>query len=200
MRNLLMIAACIFMSLSLSAQQKDVTKFLGIPVDGTKSEMIAKLKAKGFKSSSYDREILEGEFNGKDVTVNVQTNNRKVSRIVIVDNARYDEAQIKIRFNTLCEQFMNNEKYIMLGNPMISDGEDIGYEMAVRDKEYQAHFCQKPVGENGRILDVLELPQQEYSEKSAYKFVWFTIAKNLLGYQIGMYYENRYNMANGEDL
>lgn len=29
--------------------QKDVTQFLGIPVDGTKTEMVQKLKAKGFK-------------------------------------------------------------------------------------------------------------------------------------------------------
>ena len=49
--------------------KKDVTKFLGIPVDGTKSEMIQKLKAKGFKSSYYDNEILEGEFNGRSVKI-----------------------------------------------------------------------------------------------------------------------------------
>ena len=44
--------------------QRDVTKFLGIPVDGSKSEMIQKLKAKGFKSASHDKNILEGTFNG----------------------------------------------------------------------------------------------------------------------------------------
>ena len=31
--------------------QKDVTKFLGIPVDGSESEMVKKLKEKGFRSS-----------------------------------------------------------------------------------------------------------------------------------------------------
>ena len=31
--------------------QTDVTKFLGIPVDGDKSEMISKLKSKGFAQS-----------------------------------------------------------------------------------------------------------------------------------------------------
>ncbi len=55
----------------------DVTRFLGIPIDGTRSEMISKLKAKGF-TSVPGTDMLEGEFNGKNVYVNVQTNNRKV--------------------------------------------------------------------------------------------------------------------------
>ena len=41
--------------------QEDVTKFLGIPVDGSKSEMIQKLKAKGFTNTSSEKDILEGD-------------------------------------------------------------------------------------------------------------------------------------------
>ena len=59
------------------AQEKDVTKFLGIPVDGAKSDMIQKLKEKGFVPSSY-KDMLEGEFNGTDVYISVVTNNNKV--------------------------------------------------------------------------------------------------------------------------
>ena len=33
--------------------QTDVTKFLGIPVDGYKSEMMRKLKSKGFTQNPY---------------------------------------------------------------------------------------------------------------------------------------------------
>lgn len=40
-------------SLTMLAQ-KDITKFMGIPVDGFKKDMIQKLKAKGFE---YDNEI-----------------------------------------------------------------------------------------------------------------------------------------------
>ena len=47
MKNVLATLLLIF-SVSLYAQ-KDVTQFLGIPVDGSKSEMIKKLKAKGFR-------------------------------------------------------------------------------------------------------------------------------------------------------
>ena len=63
MKRLLSFVILLMTAVSSFAQEKDVTKFLGIPIDGTKAEMIAKLKEKGFTSSAYDREILEGEFN-----------------------------------------------------------------------------------------------------------------------------------------
>ena len=47
MKKILSLAVLLAFSLAMYAQ-KDVTKFLGIPVDGTKSEMIKKLKEKGF--------------------------------------------------------------------------------------------------------------------------------------------------------
>ena len=80
--------------------QKEVTKFLGIPVDGYKSEMIQKLKAKGYKYNSTT-DYLEGEFNGRDVEIAVVTNNNKVYRIFVADKYSVDETQIKIRFNNL---------------------------------------------------------------------------------------------------
>ena len=87
----------LIVSLAVKAQ-KDVTKFLGIPVDGLKPAMIQKLKAKGFR---YNQRLdcLTGEFNGHDVRLSVVTNNNKVWRIVIQDAIAQDEAGIKIRFN-----------------------------------------------------------------------------------------------------
>ena len=75
----------IITSATLNAQDKDVTKFLGIPVDGTKAAMIQKLKAKGFKRISYDSDVMEGEFNGRYVQISVVTNNNKVYRVVVMD-------------------------------------------------------------------------------------------------------------------
>lgn len=73
----------LFVSMTATAQ-KEVTKFLGIPVDGTKSSMIQKLKAKGFKYN--DRlDYLTGEFNGVSVRVYVVTNNNRVWRIMLQD-------------------------------------------------------------------------------------------------------------------
>ena len=86
--------------------QEDVTKFLGIPVDGSKSEMIQKLKAKGYTSSQHNKDILVGEFNGTDVNIHIATNNNKVCRIMVCDANNIDERSIQIRFNKLCEQFI----------------------------------------------------------------------------------------------
>lgn len=49
---------CLF-AVALYAQDRVVTRFLGIPVDGTKAEMIQKLKAKGFTSNAYDSNTLK---------------------------------------------------------------------------------------------------------------------------------------------
>ncbi len=92
--------------------QKDVTQFLGIPVDGSKSEMIKKLKDKGYTSNSFNKDILVGEFNGTDVNIHIVTNNNKVCRIMVCDANETSEVNIKIRFNKLCQQFQINEKYI----------------------------------------------------------------------------------------
>ena len=145
MKKILSLAVLLAFSLAMYAQ-KDVTKFLGIPVDGTKSEMIKKLKEKGFTESSYDKEVLEGEFNGMDVNISVVTNNNKVYRIFISDtNATMNETNIRIKFNTLYQQFKNNKKYISLSEDLsIPEDEDISYEITVHNKRYEAIFYQIP--------------------------------------------------------
>lgn len=79
---------------NISYAQDDVTKFLGIPVDGYKPEMIKKLEEKGF---AYDKtnDLLEGEFNGENVYITVSTNNNKVWRILIIDKTTRGETAIK---------------------------------------------------------------------------------------------------------
>ena len=206
--------------------QKDVTKFMGIPVDGFKSEMIQKLKEKGFVSSTVDKNILEGEFNGTQVNVYVVTNNNKVYRIMLCDAHSKDEVDIKIRFNKLCQQFKNNSKYTSLDDYTIPEDEDISYEMAANNKRYEAVFYQNPVITDSLAManDIKEVFRQKYSEKElenptddvktemlkmtmSYamdlilkKPVWFTISKSYGEYYIAMYYDNGYNQANGEDL
>ena len=61
--------------------QTDVTYFLGIPVDGSKNEMIQKLKLKGFVINPHAEGVLTGKFNGADVSVHIVTNNNKVYRM-----------------------------------------------------------------------------------------------------------------------
>ena len=126
--------------------QTDVTKFLGIPVDGNKSDMMRKLKSKGFTQSPYAEDVLIGRFNGMDVNVHIATNHDKVCRIMVCDANTMDEASIRIRFNVLCEQFKNNSKYCSLSeeDPKLKEDENISYEMTVHKKRYEAIFYQLP--------------------------------------------------------
>lgn len=181
MKKILSVAFLLMLSVALHAQ-KEVTKFLGIPVDGSKSSMIQKLKNKGFvyyPSADY----LEGEFNGQQVDVYVVTNNNKVYRIMVCDKNTYDEGQIKIRYNTLCRQFANNQKYVPLDAEELSERENISYEMTVNKKEYQATYAQLPADD-----DLTK------------RLVWFTILERYGKYYIAMYYDNEFNRAHGEDL
>ena len=84
MKRFLTTFLFVLMTIAAIAQDSNTIKFLGIPVDGTKKEMISKLQEKGYKyDASYD--VLFGEFNGKDVTISVQTVNNRVWRIAIID-------------------------------------------------------------------------------------------------------------------
>ena len=207
--------------------QKDVTQFLGIPVDGTKTEMVQKLKAKGFKYNSTNG-WLEGEFNGQEVELSIVTDNNKVWRIVVMDKWVTDEANIKIRFNNLCRQFAKNEKYFPLNeNPEILESEMIGYEMLVNKRRYESAYFQSPVKlselseeENNKILSEMGLDKDTVdglsdSEKKEFdntfvdymtekywskKMVWFIINDEGLKYRIVIFYDNEYNHADGEDL
>ena len=208
--------------------QTDVTKFLGIPVDGDKSEMISKLKSKGFAQSPYGEDVLTGVFNGTDVNVVIDTNNDKVCRIMVSDANSMDEANIRIRFNVLCEQFKNNSRYCSLheDDQKLKDDEDISYEMNANKKRYEAIFYQIPdtsavsfkegiqsLIHSKYTKEQLENPSEEISEdvyrigamyaleKIVKKPVWFMISEEEYGkYYITMYYDNEYNRANGEDL
>lgn len=172
--------------------QKDVTKFLGIPVDGSKTEMIRKLKAKGFRTTSYDRNILEGEFNGMKANVLVVTNGNKVWRILVYDPTPVDARSIQIRFNQLLSQFENNPKYISLGNQLIPNDEDISYNILVNKKRYEAVLYQKALQKSNSTEVNMEV--------SSKKQVWFMITELLGQFGIIMFYDNVYNQANGEDL
>ena len=231
MKKLLCVAIALVCAVTLQAQEeeKDVTKFLGIPVDGYKPAMIEKLKAKGFIPTSIDKEVLEGEFNGTDVYVYVGTNNNKVYRIMVADKNNRGETDIKIRFNKLCRQFENNPRYRSFSEDQtIPEDEDISYEMTVNNKRYQASFYQKPLIDSTLSIKIAEKAKSDLLTKYTIeeisnpsdeinseiinliakytadlvmkKNVWFMISEYSEGYRILMFYENKNNEANGEDL
>lgn len=229
MKRLLFIVLAMIATITSFAQQKDVTSFLGIPVDGTVLSMKQKLVSKGFvpkKVGTY--EFLEGEFNGTDVNVHIRTNNNKVYRIMLADKNNVDEAQIKIRFNNLVSQFENNKRYIPLDKYTLSDEEDISYEMTAHNKSYEALFYQVPNMEKADTLALqekvrnellskyteaeLKNPSEEITKEIAnttikigtelmlMKPVWFKIVRVNGEYFICMFYDNEYNRSHGEDL
>ncbi|MEE0977094.1 MAG: hypothetical protein UH543_05055 [Bacteroidales bacterium] len=176
MKKIIGLLFAVLFSAGLYAQE-EVIKFLGIPVDGTKQEMIEKLKSKGF-TYNQQKDVLEGEFNGEQVNITVQTKNSKVWRLAIADKRFRRGRQIKERFNTLVAQFENNDKYIpLLESQTIDENENISYQISFNDKKYAAYFVSKISG-----------------------YVYFQIFKNGRDYVIGMYYENPKNEANDSDL
>lgn len=159
---------------------QNTMKFLGIPIDGTKEQMISALKNKGY-TYDYKDDWLKGEFNGENVIIQVQTNNNKVYRLAILDDKFKDETNIKIRYNNLFDQFLLNGKYLLSGGKRISDEENISFEMTVSKKRYEAAFIPIDIATNG--------------------VVWYMIVSGLYGqYRIAMFYENLDNKANGDDL
>ena len=161
MKKILLFCIMAIAAISMSAQS-DVTTFLGIPVDGSKSEMKQKLVSKGFVPKKVgENEFLEGEFNGTKVRVFIVTNNNKVYRIMLCDVVTQNEADIKLRFNRLVDQFENNKRYTSIGNHTLPDDEKISYEMAVNQKNYDASFYQVP---NVEKIDTLALQEELRNE------------------------------------
>lgn len=222
--SLLLLFVCFIAEFSpLYSQEKDVTKFLGIPVDGFKPDMIKKLEEKGFVYNEYS-DCLAGEFNGQNVEIQIGTNNNKVYRIALADRRPHSETDIKIRFNNLCQQFEKNKKYRSLTDPetqCIPQSTNISYEMTVNKKRFQACYFQL----SGMSLEsstqdafrhfqtiytgltrdnVTEAIQKEINEYAVdhimKKMVWFMIVEDGARYNLFMYYDNEYNHADGEDL
>ena len=228
--RVLLLGLVMVLAVGVQAQKKDITKFMGIPIDGTKTAMIQKLKAKGFTyNAKMDR--LEGEFNGRDSYISVVTNRNKVYRIVVHDANYTDEANIRIRFNTLVRQFMETGKYVpadMVGNFTIDDDVKISYEMTVNNKRFEAAFYQvtpedldttgiyeyakskvyskysqeqiDKMTEDEKLAAQFSLALTWLSDKAGKKSIWFMITELFGQYGIALFYDNVYNQSNGEDL
>ena len=160
------VIGILIMCSTVFGQSESTLKFLGIPVDGSKFEMIRALKAKGFEYDS-ESDFLIGDFNGKKSQIAIAENHGKVYRVVIFNADTYDEGQIKIMFNNLIHQFENNNDkyfYIVPNNPIPED-EDIHYEILVNKKQYIAEFIYNPLYGNDELRDRLINEAVEESEE-----------------------------------
>ena len=215
-RLLSFVIGILIMCSTVFGQSEGTLKFLGIPVDGSKSEMVAALKDKGFRYDSNSG-FLVGDFNGRESHIWVVENHGKVYRVVVFDANTSDEGQIKIRFNNLIHQFENsNGKYYYIDqNEMIPEDEDINYEIIVHDKQYSATFIYNPLYGNDELRDKLVnevveenklllekkgiTPEEFYSDKDNYIQVFssivdkiFQMSKGSVWFQIFEYYGKYY--------
>ena len=214
---------------SASTPQPSILKFLGIPVDGKKSDMIEALKEKGFVYLQQ-QDVLLGTFNGVPSIVSISDNHGIVDRVVVDDQNGSDVSQIRIRYNTLLSQFRNTQKYYEIAkNDEIPEDEDISYEITVHNKRYEADFYLNPLLDNEALQEHLvqeilneidhsikvgELvnPTEEQLTEMKYVLlgqktvklttgtVWYMINTHMGKYSIATFYDNLNNRPHGEDL
>lgn len=154
----------IFLLFSLSLLgQSDCVKFLGIPIDGTQNKMIRQLQKKGYRLqyASGNVKYLEGEFNGFDANIFINTTKGKVDRVMVTPQNHKNETEIITEFNNLLYYFTNSEKYISdpkAPNNLIDSNENISYEIIENRKEYIAYFHQKYTEKEIQLLkkDILK--------------------------------------------
>ena len=203
--------------------QNDVTRFLDIPVDGFKSDMIQKIKSKGYTLIPNSDGMLEGEFNGTNVKLSLNTNNNKVWRVNVFESKFTDETNIKIKFNNLIRQFADNQRYYKQDDTIITkfiipEDEDLSYQISVKKKRYEANFFQKTIKYDsllkeketllakGKLNDedmdkLLKINVDIIFNSYSDKLVWFMIDDDGYNkYRILIFYENIKNKANGEGL
>ena len=122
--------------MSYGQNKQGALKFLDIPIDGSETQMILKLKRKGF---SYDsrNDLLQGQFNGQEVNLYIHTNHNVVDRIYVAFPSRTAQ-DVKDEYNRLLSQLRDNPKYKVLDiiTP-IPQEEDLYYEMNVEGRLYE---------------------------------------------------------------
>lgn len=151
MKRFFVFIAFVFAIVNISYAQNDVTKFMGIPIDGTKEEMIKQLQSKGFKLVNKKIGVLKGEFNGYDSEIYIKTSRNKVNGIYVSDRySSTNEKNIISRFNHIVKQFYKNENYTIPFGCTIEDflipnnEHQLWYNIKYNDKVYSACFNQCP--------------------------------------------------------
>ena len=115
-------------------------KFIGIPIDGPKEQLIEKIKAKGFRSSPY-REGLLGQFNGQTVEVEV-LDNHGTAYCVCVAFPGTSAYMVRTEYNALLEQFLCNDKYLPVKSyEKIPEDVDFSFGIAAFNEKYRPSFA-----------------------------------------------------------
>lgn len=210
-----------FVSTGKEETDEKSLKFMGIPVDGRKSEMIASLKEKGFEQDSYE-EFLTGVFNGENVKVFISSNHDVVDRVKVAYPDCSDAGAARVKFNNLMSRFDHNAKYVSLGHRVeISTDENIALNTWGDSKYYDVIYFyltpetnqdqwKKDFNEAYKKRYTKPIKSLCYDEMEEVLFclpmkirstisgvVWFSMER---AYYINIYYDNLQNRPRGEDL
>lgn len=135
----ILIAIVTLLVTAASTYGQDVTTFLGIPIDGSKEEMICKLEEKGFVREG---EYLLGRFYGRDAIVVPQSTNGLLAAIYVL-YLRLGRDEAKTLYNTLFRGFSNSDKYIFdNGDGLLDDNADLR-TLVSKENSFVSFFLQK---------------------------------------------------------
>ena len=179
MKRFFSITLAFLLALSLQAKNP-ITTFLGIPVGGTKSEMISKLKEKGVLTEAGSE--MRCSISGVPYIVKIMTDKNKVYRISLTEVAGTDDVcKAVAKYNELIEQFRNNDrKYTEYeSNDLIHECDSPKYRHYIHEGWCYAEFFQ--------VSD-----PQLYSKRVSFK-----ISDEYGDFRIVRCYDNIYNMPKG---
>lgn len=198
-----------------------ILTFSGVPINGSKAQIIKSLSAKGFEYSDlYDH--LTGMFNGEEVTLKISTNHGVVDRIIVNYPYCHESNDTRIKYNMLLSRFNRNDKYICI-NPRLEVPADerINRQLYDNSRYYDAvYFYLRPGTDPEQWTDEYRKEYQKmynkplaglsYEEMEEALFclpnkiseavsgvVWFTMDSQ---HQIVINYINFKNRPRGEDL
>lgn len=209
-----------FVSSGLVDTDETALKFVGVPIGGSREEMVAALKDKGF--NMYYDGSLDGMFNGENVKVYISTNHDIVDRIQVEYPYCSEDNDIRVKYNVLLSRFGRNAKYVCI-NPRadVPANESIYRKLDENTKYYDAVYFYLHPEVNAK--DWVEEFRQEYLRRykkplqglsyeemeealfclpmrvsgSVSGVVWFTIVDTS---HIEINYINFKNRPRGEDL
>ena len=214
MKRFLATFLFVLMTIAAIAQNSNTIKFISIPVDGTKKEMISKLQEKGYK---YDA-IAQGSNTIKFLGIPVDGTKKEMISKLQEKGYKYDASSDVLfgEFNgkdvNISVQTVNNRVWRIA---IIDTNENDEISTKIRfnrlfdqfsnNKKYVLLNGEKLTDEDDISFEMTSHKKRyeasfTFADKSVNGLVWYMITKQFGCYRIAMFYENLDNAANGDDL
>ena len=145
MKRLLFV---ILVLLAVVSNAQEVIDFMGIPIDGSVSEMVSKLQEKGFRKTDKPG-TLEGLIDDTPVQLDIHVSKGKVYEINICYDVEDDRTQIVQCINNLVGKCKGNPKYKEVQSEMITEDDLTESKLKKEYLGYFAYFTQ--IGANGYV-------------------------------------------------